>query len=158
MINRNNDEFAGACLKLNTIEELQVALAAPWDSLDRLSDCRLWDLDYEGGARQSSSHCGVFRLDSPVQARHSKSTTTDHTVKTTATHTIAGLSTYFLDEVAASHPSSYPANMALTQFAEQLAMYRDGMNDYNNCRFPAPSRNSVAGMFLAYQLAVAARA
>ena len=70
MINQNNDEFAGACLKLNTIEEVEVALAAPWDSLDCLSNCRLWESDYKGGARQSRSHCGVNRLDSPIHAHH----------------------------------------------------------------------------------------
>lgn len=74
-------------------------------------------------------------------------------MKTTPIHTIAGLSTYFLDSVLDSHRSSYPANMTLSQFTEQLDMYRDGMNDHNSCNFPSPSSRSIAGMFLTYQLA-----
>ena len=47
MRNPNIDEFAGACYDTNTIAELQAALKEPQDSPDCLSDCRLWELDYE---------------------------------------------------------------------------------------------------------------
>lgn len=79
-------------------------------------------------------------------------------MKTTPVNTIAGLATYFLDDVLDAHRSSYPVNMTLTQFDEELDAYRDGMNHHNSCKFPGPSRRSIAAMFNAYQAATAARA